>query len=480
MTARPAAGLVLALSIALAAPAGVAAEEPPAGNPSAERPAAVVHGRPLARSAVYEALARRFLRGPGGDRVLEQFLTETVARREQVKRGVRVTEEEIDAAVADARRRTAEQMARYGEKVTEEDALAKFLRSSGFTLEEFRTHTRQYLALQRMAREDLAAPGEVPNAQLEVWLRDLVGKWKVVADPAVLPAGAVARIGEEVLGFEEAGRWLARTVRRADLYGTVLDQAFALAVDARAAEAGITMTPEEVAAGLYRLRQDFGRQPAVEGSGVTFENWLEQRFGMTMEELRKDPSFRANLLARKILAAAVKDEEIRAEFEGHPERYGETARVRRILVRGDDRPGRFGAAAPPMAKALEKAEKAAAEIRAGTPFETAARKWSEDVPEEAARGQVIEVSPAMKTALLPQAVLDSVFAAKEGAVLGPLKAVDGYHIVLVERRTPAPSFEEAADRVREDFVGIRVREWRIALRSDPGIVVEEDFRVEEK
>ncbi|MCK6481244.1 MAG: peptidyl-prolyl cis-trans isomerase [Planctomycetes bacterium] len=466
------AALATGIAAALAAAAPARAE----GDPPAEKPAALVHGRPLPRSVVYEALARRFLRGPGGDRVLEQFLTETVARREQEKRGIVITPEEVEAAVEDARRRTAEQMARHGEKVTAEDALAKFLKSAGYTLDEFRGHTRHYLALQRMAREDLAAPGEVPNAQIDVWLKDLLRKWKASTDPAALPPGAAALLGEEPLTLEQAGRWLARTVRRSDLYGVVLDQSFAIAVEARAAAEGVALPEEAVAAELYRLRKEFQRQPAVEGSGVTFENWLLERQGMTLEELRKDPSFRAALLARKVLGATVREEDLKAEFEAHPERYGETARIRRILVRGDDRPSRFGAAARPMEEARTLADRAAADLRSGKAFETVARKWSEDVPPDGPRGQPLEVGPSMKSTLLPQSILDAVFAAKEGETLGPLKAVDGWHLLLVERRTPAPSFEEARERVREDLVGARVREWRIALRTDPGLVVDGEFR----
>lgn len=463
--------------LSAAALAAALAALPPAARPGepAEKPAATVRGRPLPRSAVYAALGRKFLRGPGGDRILDQFLGETVARREQERRGATVSEEEIATAVEGARREFAERMARAGRKVEEGDALDQFLRSAGYTLEEFRAHTRQYLALQKMAREDLGARGEVPNAQIDVWLRDLQQRWKVATDPAVLPPGAVALVGEEPVTEEQAGRWLARTVKRHEVVGAVYDAAFGAAVEERAAREGVTLTDEETAAEVYRLRRRFLSEPSVEGTGLTFEAWLRETTGLTPEEWRRDPGVRANLLARKVLAAGLDAASVRAAWEKDPGRYGETARIRRILVRGEDRASVFGSAGRPMAEARGIADRALEEIRSGKEFDAVARKYSEDNPAAGARGRPLEVAPQLGTTLLPQSVIDEVFRAKEGALLGPLKSVDGWHLVLVEKRTPAPTFEEARDRVRDDLVARALQEWRVAMRSDPEVVIAEDL-----
>lgn len=440
-----------------------------------ETPAAVVHGRSLPRRAVYEELARRRFRGEDGEKVLEQFLGDFVVRREQERRGVAVTEEEAREAVEDARRRMAEQLARRGERVEGTDPLQRFLEESGFTLESFEAHTRHYIALQKMARQDLGAKGEVPNAQIEVWIRDILRKRGVVSDPAKLGAGELARVGEEPVTLEAGGRWLARTVRRPEIVGVALDLAFGLAVEARAEKEGVALTGAEVMAEFERLRAEFERQPGIEGTGVTFEGWLRDRQGISAEEYRASAPFRARVLARKVLAAAVPAEEVRARWEKEPDLYGETARIRRLVVHGEDRPSMFGAAARPMAEAKSIVERALAEVVAGKPFETVARRYSEDAAEEEARGQPLDVTPSPRTTVLPDPVLKAVFQAREGEVLGPLRAVDGYYLVRVERRVPAPAFEQCAARVREDLVAERIREWKLALRDDPACVLAADL-----
>ena len=445
------------------------------GDPPAEKPAALVHGRPLSRAAVHESLARRFLRGPSGDRLLDQYLLEIVARSEQEKRGVTVSEEEVAAAIADARRQMTEQLARRGEKVKDEESLDRYLKEAGFTLEDLRSQTRHYLALQKMAQKDLGAKGTVPPAQIEVWLRDLLRVWKVSADPASLPKDAVALLGDRPLTFTEAGRWLARNVRRHELLGAVYDLAFSVVVEERAARESVTLSEEEVAAGVYRRRLAFLREPGIEGTGVTFENWLRENTGMGVEELRKDPSFRSNLLARKVVAAAIPAEKVLKEWTDNPERYGETARIRRILVRGEERTSVFGSSSRPMGEARAMADRALEEIRGGKEFDAVARKDSEDAPPEGPRGQPVEVTPNPANSLIPKPVLDAVFRAKAGELLGPLKAVDGWHLVLVERRVPAPTFDEAKERVRDDLVAAEVLTFRMALRNDPEIVVADDL-----
>lgn len=446
-----------------------------AGDPPAEAPAATIRGRPLPRAKVYDELARRVLRGEDGERLLEQFLMDAAARREQARRGITVTDAEVRVAVDDARRRTAEQLARSGQKVKDGDPLAGFLKESGSTLEEFVAQTRHYLAIQKMARADLGVKGEVPVAHIELWLRDLLGKSAVTTAPKDLPPGAVAKLGEDAIPREEAGRWAARSSGRAELIGVVYDLAFAIEIEERAAKEQATLGEKEVEAEIERLRGEFLRQPGIEGTGVTFEDWLRDRQGLTLDEFRRDATFRALLLARKLAGAKVDAARVRAEWEAHPERYGETARIRRIVVKGEDKASVFGASARPMDEARRILDRAVEEIRAGKPFEVVARKFSEDSTSDVARGRQLDVSPGADTVVLPQTVLEAVFRAKEGETVGPLKAVDGWHLVLVEKRVAAPTFEECAGRVRDDLVGKTVREWKWALKNGNEVVVAKDL-----
>jgi parvulin-like peptidyl-prolyl isomerase len=483
------AALALLAVAASAVPAPVPCEEPapppapapvpipaPAPVPSQEPPAAVVHGRPLARSAFYEALARRFLRGERGEKALEQILMDFAARREAAKRGVVVSDEEMARAVEDARRRVAEQAARTGRRLPPgRDPLAASLEEAGSSLAELLLQLRDILAIQKMAARDLGTKGEVPPAQVEVWLRELLAKAGAATDAESLAPGEVAKVGGAPVTWEQAGRWVARTLRREDRRGTAMDLCFALWVEDRAARQGAALVLEEVEGEVARLRRDFLRQPGIEGTGARFEDWLRDATGLTLAELRKDPQFLAGLLAKKLAAADIAPADVKKEWEANRDRYGETARVRRLVVHGEDRKTVFGASARPMAEARTICDRALEEIREGKSFETVARKYSEDYPADGPRGQPVDLARASRTTQAPQPVLDAVFQAKEGELLGPLRAADGWHLVLVEKRTPAPDFEQCAARVRDDMVGGRVRDWKVALRSDEGVRIAEDL-----
>ena len=459
-----------------AAPSGPPAPAaPPAESPAPEGPAAVVHGKPLPRSAFHEALARRFLRGDGGEKLVEKLLMDFAARKEQARRGVVVSEEDVLRSVDDTRIRLAEQMARSGMKVAGPDPLESSLKEAGSTLSEFVDETRNFLALQAMAREDLGARGEVPLAQVEVWLRELLRKSGATAEPSALKPGEAARIGGEPVSMEKAGRWLARNVRHTDRLGTALDLAFGIWVEDRASAAGASLSAAEVDAEIARLQREFGRQPGIEGTGVAFEEWLRDVKGLSLEEYRRDPSFRAALLARKVAAADVPEGKVRKEWEENPGLYGETARVRRLVVRGEERATAFGSSARPMAEARAIADRALEEIRGGKAFEAVARKYSEDFAPEGPRGQPVELAAGSNTTRAPQPVMDAVFKAKEGELLGPVRAVDGWYLVLVEKRTPAPTYEQCAARVRDDLVARAVAGWRLALKSDPEVRIAADI-----
>ncbi len=463
------------------APAAPAAEAP------AEPPAAVVHGLPLPRRAFHEALARRFLRGEEGDKSLQHLLMDTAARREQERRGVTVTDEELAKGVEDARRSLSERMARAGQRVLPgQDPLEASLKEAGSSMEEFLAQARGILAIQKMASEDLGAHGTVPDAQVEIWLRDLLHRKGFTVDPAALKPGEAARIGDDPVTWEQAGRWLARTLRKSDRRETAVDLAFGIWVEDRAVRQGAALTVEEIEGEVARLRREFQRQPGIEGTGVSFEDWLHDTAGLTPAELRKDPGFRSRLLARKMAAADLAPERVREEWERNQARYGETARLRRLVVHGEDRASVFGASARPMAEARKLVDRALEEIRDGKAFDLVARRYSEDFPPDGPRGQPFDImapppakagdaAPASGRSVVPQPVSDAVFRAKDGELLGPIRAADGWYLVLVEKRTPAPAFEQCAARVRDDLVAAAVNQWKVERRADPEVRIADDL-----
>src|SRR5262249_13035719 len=65
----------------------------------------------------------------------------------------------------------------------------------------------------------------------------------------------------------------------------------------------------------------------------------------------------------------------------------------------------------------------------------------------------------------------AVFEDEPGTLIGPIASRIGYHVIYVEERRPAPSFDEVQDRVREDLVREALVKFQVSLRIDPNVVV---------
>ncbi|MDP3724197.1 MAG: SurA N-terminal domain-containing protein [bacterium] len=109
--------------------------------------AALVNGQPITRLQVIRELERQ-----GGQRVLENLITETLILQEGKRRSVTVTETEIDAEIASAE----VQLAKQGEN------LDTLLASQGVTRKEI----RKQILLQKLSEKLLADQTTVSEEEL--------------------------------------------------------------------------------------------------------------------------------------------------------------------------------------------------------------------------------------------------------------------------------------------------------------------------
>lgn len=471
MTGRTAPS-VLALALAFAP--GLPAAAPPAARGAEETPAATYAGRPVSRADLHDALARRVLRTENGPAVLDQYLSDVVTEAERRRRGIEVDEARVDEFVARTAKDALEQMRRHGQGGPD-TTFEQVLEERGATMEEFRRQARQYLGLQEMARVDLGASGEVSPAQIDLWIRDLKKRSTVVTDRPSLAPGTVARVGDAPVTAGEFGRWLSVHRPRHEVYGVIVDLAFEQAVALRAERTGTTLPEGAAVAEVARLEKEFQDQPGIAEAGIDFRSWLDKAQGLTPETLARDRPFVANLLARRIVDAELTDAQVADEYERDPAPWGQSARVRRIILRGSSGESAFGPGKRSMAEARRLAARVIDLCEGGKEFGEVARSLSDDP--EAARGRPFDVTPEMNSTILPPAVLEAVFETPAGRIVGPVESADVLWIVRVDRRTPAPSREEALVRVRTELVARRVGLWRIDLRSSEELVVAPEFRV---
>lgn len=144
--------------------------------------------------------------------------------------------------------------------------------------------------------------------------------------------------------------------------------------------------------------------------------------------------------------AAIKDADVKAYFDSHPDKFRtpESFTARHILIstRAD---GDKKALTDEEAKA--KADKVLAEVKGGKPFAEAAKEYSDD-PGSKDKGGLYEDTPFGR--FVPE-FDQAVRTQTAGQVGAPVKTMFGYHLIQVEKVTPAAAqtFEQAKDEARE-------------------------------
>ncbi|HEU4394828.1 MAG TPA: peptidylprolyl isomerase [Planctomycetota bacterium] len=240
------------------------------------------------------------------------------------------------------------------------------------------------------------------------------------AEPrGALPAGddpVVAEVDGLTLRASEVARYLFRydPGRALEVLNQMLDERI---LEADAAAAGVSLPAGEVEALVaveVRRREDEMRVQF--GPGVTFEEYLRERFGFTLESYRKDVSalFRIRALRDRLV-----------RFDAMKE---ERVRVRLLVTRTE-----------------QEARDAAGRLRAGADFAAVARLVSlapsEDLP------------PFSREEIHPPALSEEIFALSPGEVSRPVRvAADGKEVFqvfkLIERRAArSGAWAEVADEV---------------------------------
>jgi len=145
------------------------------------------------------------------------------------------------------------------------------------------------------------------------------------------------------------------------------------------------------------------------------------------------------------------DAEMQAYFKANSERYATTEKftARHILVSIKGAPG-AGDKGLPEPEAKEKILKLQAEIKAGKSFEDVAKESSDD-PGSKANGGLYKDIPFGRFA---KEFEEAVRTQEIGKLGDPVKTNFGYHLILVESRTPKQpgDFEKSKDAVRKAMI----------------------------
>jgi parvulin-like peptidyl-prolyl isomerase len=265
----------------------------------------------------------------------------------------------------------------------------------------------------------------------------------------------VIRVGDRIVtrtqyakrlhdGFAEIEQTLPadqQTTRKQELRTNLTNELISeLLVKDRADRLGITISDAELKDAVERLKQQYNI--------TTEQQFIEslQKSGMSRADMEN--RLRDTLITNKVFGRELRnrdeltDHELRDRYDREKERYRlpERARLREIIIpKPDDAAG--------AEHARQRAEEIAAQARLSADF----AKLASSIPESPTKEKGGDMGEVARGELLPD--LDkAVFNSQPGAVLGPIAAKSGWHIIKVETRLPSevPAFESVKDKLRKD------------------------------
>ena len=209
----------------------------------------------------------------------------------------------------------------------------------------------------------------------------------------------------------------------------------------RADRLGLSVSPEEIADSITRLKQQYNIS-----TDEQFDKSLRES-GMTRAEM--ETRLRDTIITNKVFGRELRsrteltDRELRERYDREKEQYRlpERAHLREIVIVKPTE-------AAKLAEAQQRATEVAQAVRApGADFAKIAATMSESGTREKG-GDLGEVARGELLSDLDRAA----FNATAGTIVGPIETRAGWHILKVEQRLPSevPGFDAVKDRLRRD------------------------------
>lgn len=407
---------------------------------------------------LYHHLARYYGRSPEARAVLDAYVKQRFVEAESRRRGVIVTDEDVERYVADVARQVLQ---KTGGKTTLDEALAQ----EGITRAEMRRRTRTFMQRERLARDEFRKKDptrdpkrELDESEIGFCVDQLFQMSEKQLDSKKLPPGVVAVVSGAPITEYDFGRELALALDRtavADALGDlVLVEETKLLVGERWPPAPEVVERHKA---WFVEAQKATLSHRVKDSALLTDDVVRQiveRNGLTLEEFFASPGFLAEAAARDHFLRSMDEERLRAYYEEKRARYGDRVRVARIVVQA--RAQREVRQAGKPIRTLEQGKALAdalyLRVTQGEDFAKVARENSDDADELRRSGGE---SPGWVTADRPG--WEESFAAARDLKVGEISrpvysrvAGGAFQLVKLLERKPGPSFEEIADRVRRD------------------------------
>ena len=163
---------------------------------------------------------------------------------------------------------------------------------------------------------------------------------------------------------------------------------------------------------------------------------------------------------------------VKAYYEAHKSEY-EQIRARHILIRMQGSPMALPAGQTELteAEALAKAQEIRQKIVQGADFADLARAESSDAGTASKGGDL----GFLKHGQAVPSFEEALFALPVGEVSQPVKTTYGYHLIKVEEKKPARTFEELRPELEKNVENETARKFLDGLKAKTKIVIDPDF-----
>lgn len=206
---------------------------------------------------------------------------------------------------------------------------------------------------------------------------------------------------------------------------------------------GITVDPKQLDKELAQIRESYGSRTDSE-----FQQALQKQAGTNVEALKQEITYQLLLQQLATKDIAVKDDEMLAFYNNHPERYSTPMQVRLWQI---------------VVASGEEAKQVVAELKQGANFQTLAKERSIDSLTAPNGGDAGWVS--MNDARLPDEAKDVIAVLGNQETSGPVKLKDNYAIYYIAERREAQklSFDQVKDDLRREMAFAQVESLDVVL-----------------
>lgn len=225
-------------------------------------------------------------------------------------------------------------------------------------------------------------------------------------------------------------------------------------------EKKLTVPDEVVDKEIAKMRDNIKNNPATKDKSL--EQFLEFQ-GSNIGELKTAICMSAAI--ENYVTKDVDEKKLEEYFMKNISNYnGETTTASHILVDTKDMKTQ-----DELDKARAKIDSIKKELDGGADFAELAKKYS-DCPTGKSGG---DLGAFPRRGAMVEAFASAAFATEVGKISDPVKTEFGYHLIKVTGRTPAKdvSFSEVKDRVKEELVGIAMRDLIKDLKEKAKIEV---------